>query len=178
MTCIVAVSDGEHVYMAGDSAAVDEHNNFVTIRREPKVFSNGQFLLGFSGSFRFGRAMEYYWTPPDRDIDDLNTYMNIRVTESIREMCDEYRIDITSEGDNSELLLGIDGHIFEMCNDWHIGENLHTYNAIGSGSDYALGSLWTTSGQVMSPFDRLTLALEAAAEFSTSVRPPFIFIGE
>ena len=62
-----------------------------------------------------------------------------------------------------------------MEDDFHIAENIINYMAEGSGGSFALGSLHTTKNQ-KNPKMRLKLALEAAAEFTMTVRPPFTYI--
>lgn len=54
------------------------------------------------------------------------------------------------------------------------------YAAVGSGEEYALGSLYTTSSQAVfdwakhyTPGERLVVALEAAEKFCGSVQAPF-----
>ena len=62
MTCIVAIKHDNEIWMGGDSAAFrdDERTN----RADEKVFKNGDFLLGYSGSFRVGQLIRYAFNPP------------------------------------------------------------------------------------------------------------------
>ena len=45
MTCIAAVVYSGKVYMGGDSAAADEDNRFVSVRKEPKVFIKNEYII-------------------------------------------------------------------------------------------------------------------------------------
>jgi len=67
------------------------------------------------------------------------------------------------------------GRIFSMDSDFHIGEADVQYMAEGAGQELALGSLYSTA-QVKTPRKRVRMALEAAAKFNMSVRPPFTII--
>lgn len=57
MTCIIGYNDKENekIYMIGDSAGVS--NLDVTVRSDKKVFFNGDFLFGFTTSFRMGQIL-------------------------------------------------------------------------------------------------------------------------
>ena len=50
MTCIVGVAHKGAVYIGGDSAAVAGWA--LTCRADHKVFKNGDFVMGFTTSFR------------------------------------------------------------------------------------------------------------------------------
>jgi hypothetical protein len=62
-----------------------------------------------------------------------------------------------------------------MDSDFHIAEVDVPYMAEGAGQELALGSLFSTA-QVKTPRKRVRMALEAAAKFNMSVRPPFTII--
>ena len=64
MTCIVALKDGNKVYLGGDGAASEEKTGLILQRIDPKVFRVGQFGIGFVDSFRMGQILQYSWTPP------------------------------------------------------------------------------------------------------------------
>ena len=64
MTCIVALSVGNKVFLGGDSAASDEKSGLILQTTDPKVFKVGQFGIGFVDSFRMGQILQYNWTPP------------------------------------------------------------------------------------------------------------------
>lgn len=177
MTCIAAISYGGKVYMGGDSAAVEISSNFISTRKEPKVFIKDDYIIGYAGSFRFGKIVEHSFTPPKPNLNNLDKFLNTVFVDSLREICDKTKIDPTSEEDSSELLIGVGGRLFEFCNDWHLGEDSHDFNSIGNGSPFALGSLHSTR-RIKSPDVRITMALQAAEEFSTTVKGPFTILGK
>jgi ATP-dependent protease HslVU (ClpYQ) peptidase subunit len=175
MTCIAALSYNGKVYMGGDSAAADEDTNIVSSRKEPKVFIKGGYLLGYSGSFRFGKVVQHIFNPPKLVGSDLDKFLNTTFIDSLREVCELNKVDPGSEEDSSEMLVGVNGRVFEFCNDWHFGEDINDFNAVGSGTKFALGSLYSTR-RMRSPNARIQLALESAERFSTSVRGPFTIL--
>lgn len=175
MTCIVAISHNNKVYMGGDSAAVDEDSSIVSSRKEPKVFLKNGYLLGYSGSFRFGKVIQHSFNPPKISDDNIDRFLNTTFVNSLRECCELNKIDPSSEEDSSEMIVGVAGRVFEFCNDWHLGEDINNFNAIGSGTKFALGSLYSTR-RIKSPSARIQLALESAEKFSPSVRGPFTIL--
>lgn len=175
MTCIVAISDGKKVYMGGDSAAVEVETSLVSSRVEPKVFIRGDYIIGYSGSFRFGKVVEYSCSLPRPDYKDIHKFMNTEFVNAIRESTEENKLENSEEKDSAELLIGLHGHIFELNSDWHVGEDSNNFNSIGSGSSFALGSLYSTK-RIKDSRSRVKLALDASAAFSPYVRPPFTIL--
>jgi ATP-dependent protease HslVU (ClpYQ) peptidase subunit len=175
MTCIVGIADGKKVYMGGDSASVDEDNSLVSSRKEPKIFINGGYLIGYAGSFRFGKILQHSFIPPKISSDNIDKFLNTTFVNALRECCELNKVDPGSEEDSSEMLIGVSGRVFEFCNDWHFGEDINNFNSIGSGTKFALGSLYSTR-RLKSPNARIQLALESAEKFSTSVRGPFTIL--
>jgi ATP-dependent protease HslVU (ClpYQ) peptidase subunit len=175
MTCIVALTDGKKVYMGGDSAAVEVDSNFVSSRIEPKVFVTGDYIIGYSGSFRFGKVVEYSCELPRPEYRDIHKFMNTKFVNAIREAVEENKLDNSEDKDAAELLIGLHGHIFELNSDWHVGEDSNSYNAIGSGSSFALGSLFSTR-RIKDPYARIKMALNASEAYSPYVRSPFTIL--
>ena len=175
MTCIAALSYGGVVYMGGDSAAADEDSSLISSRKEPKVFIKNGYLIGYAGSFRFGKVVEHSFNPPKFQDGRIDKFLNTSFIDALRECCELNKVDPGSEEDSSEMLIGVAGRVFEFCNDWHFGEDVNDFNAIGSGTKLALGSLYSTR-RMRSPNARIQLALESAERFSASVRGPFTIL--
>jgi ATP-dependent protease HslVU (ClpYQ) peptidase subunit len=168
MTCIVALEDNGKIYMGADSAAVD--GEAISLRKEPKIFKCGEFLIGFSHSFRYGQIVEHCFKPPKVTEKNIVKYM---VTEFVPEL----RITLAMnefEEKESCMIIGHRGKIFYVESDWNVGYDETNYHSIGSGAPAAFGSLYSTKGQ--HPLDRVRVALEAAQEFTTSVRGPFNYL--
>lgn len=53
MTVIVGLVEEDRVHIGGDSAGISGCK--LTVRKDPKVFRNGPYALGFCGSFRMWR---------------------------------------------------------------------------------------------------------------------------
>ena len=50
------------MYIGGDRAGVAGLS--LTVRADEKVFQNGEFLMGFTTSFRMGQLLRYSLKPP------------------------------------------------------------------------------------------------------------------
>jgi ATP-dependent protease HslVU (ClpYQ) peptidase subunit len=81
----------------------------------------------------------------------------------------------SEEDTGGVFIVGLEGRIFTIDEDFHVGENVVNYMSEGSGSMFALGALHATKNQ-KNPRLRIKAALEAASEFSMSVAPPFTYI--
>ena len=182
MTCIVAIAQNGTVYMGSDHAASDDKSGWVMSRKEPKVFKVGQYGIAFTDSFRMGQILQYNWTPPKytptKTNSGLDKFMRTKFIDSVKVAFKEHGFgDIggTDEDTGGIFIVGLEGRIFVVDEDFHVGENVVNYMAEGSGGMFALGALHATKNQ-KNPKMRLKLALEAESEFSMSVAPPFTYI--
>lgn len=62
MTCIVGLKTKDKIFIAGDSMGSNGFNH--TIRKDPKVFKNGEYIMGYTSSFRMGQILQYNFIPP------------------------------------------------------------------------------------------------------------------
>jgi ATP-dependent protease HslVU (ClpYQ) peptidase subunit len=176
MTCVVAVKYDKKVWMGGDRCLSDMDGGFYMPTTDPKIFKKGSMLIGFAGSVRMGKVLKYDFEPPKLDLRNLDKYMNIDFIKSLRECAERnnLRIDTSEREDRAELIIGVNGRIFGVEDDWQVSEFISDHLAIGSGMPYALGSLYSTTG--MHPDERIKLALEAAEKYCNSVCQPFDYI--
>lgn len=181
MTCVVGLKHNGKVHIAADSAGVAGYS--VTSRADEKTFQNGAFIFGFAGSFRIGQVLRYSFNTPDydprRDFDEYMINDFILTLRKTLEICGclkkESGIDTAS---NAIFLLGSSANSELYCieSDFQVGKNREPYEAIGSGADFALGSLASTEHIKDFPRRRLEIALQAAEKYSGSVQAPFTFV--
>ena len=182
MTYIVAIAQNGTVYMGSDHAASDDKSGWVMARKEPKCFKVGQYGVAFTDSFRMGQILQYSWIPPKytptKTNSGLDKFMRTKFIDSVKATFKDHGFgDIggTDEDTGGIFIVALEGRIFVVDEDFHVGENIVNYMAEGSGGMFALGALHATKNQ-KNPRMRLKLALEAASEFSMSVTPPFTYI--
>ena len=174
MTCIVGLVNKGKVFIGADSLAAS--GTAKTIRSDQKVFINGDMVMGFTSSFRMGQLLQYVLKLPMIHSDqDVFEYMVVEFIEAVRTTLKEggYTRIRDNEESGGTFLVGFKGRLFEIDDDFQVGESPIGYAAAGCGADIALGSLFTSNDTDISPKDRIHTALEAASSFSTSVAPPF-----
>ncbi len=173
MTCIVGlVDEDKKVYIGGDSAGVGGLS--LMIRKDRKVFSNGEFVIGGASSFRMIQLLHHAFTPPViADDTDLETYMATSFVDAIRECFKSggYARKDNEQESGGQFLVGVRGRLFCLYSDYQVAEALCGYDAIGSGYDVALGVLYATPD--VQPRKRIEFALRGAEEHNAGVRAPF-----
>ena len=114
----------------------------LTVRADEKVFQNGEFLMGFTTSFRMGQLLRYSLKPPRRHPDDeINQFMVVTFTNAVRECLKaggyaSREDEVESAG---TFLVGYQGRLFEIDSDYQVGIPDDGYAAVGSGQDIAKG---------------------------------------
>lgn len=177
MTCIVGYKDKDGtIHLGADSAAVDEHHA-LTVRLDEKVYVNGDFIIGFAGSFRMGQLLRYALHIPGHpnNKDDME-YLVVDFIDAVRDTLRDKGILQTTdhvETVDGEFIIGYNGNLYHVQNDLQIGV-CDDYVCIGCGSDYAAGSMFENHNRHdMSSSEKIIRALKAAQYHSGGVREPF-----
>jgi len=177
MTCIVGVAEKGKVYIGGDSAGVS--GNDIRIRADEKVFRNGDFIFGFTSSFRMGQILRYNFKPPKRaeGITD-EEYLHRDFISAVIKILKTYEY---AELENNIVkggvfLFGYKGKIYYVGEDFQIGTYMNKYESVGCGKQYASGALYALEKYELKVEVKIKIALEAAETFSTGVRRPFKII--
>lgn len=172
MTCIVGLEHDGSVTIGADSAAVDEMR--ISARVDPKVFRVGPYLIGFTDSFRMGQLLRFTLDVPEQSstVSDFEHLCTV-FADSVRTCLRDGGVARDDHGEESGgvFLVGYRGALYCLDSDFHIGRSLVGYDAIGCGSEFALGSLATSTG---SPQKRILKALEVATLHSAGVCAPHI----
>ena len=179
MTCIVGLEQDGVVYIGGDSAGVEPWSLSICGRADEKVFINetGEFIMGFCGSFRIGQLLRYALEVPDQPSkkDDM-AYMVTDFIDAVRNMQKEkgsLKKENELEEHEASFLVGYNGKLYVIEEDFQVGRPIENYASVGCGAQIALGAMYATRNSNMTPEERITLALQAATEYSAGVRPPF-----
>lgn len=176
MTCIVGIAQDNHVTIGGDSAGVGGYS--LSIRADTKVFRTGNYIMGFTTSFRMGQLLRYGDLPaaPTAEEDwDLDRFMSTTFVDSVRKVLTDGGFLRTNSGVESggTFLVGVRGLLYEIEDDFQVGRTLNGYAAVGCGYDLALGALHATADLELSPVARVEIALRAAEHHSAGVAGPF-----
>lgn len=172
MTCIAGLVSNGDVWMAGDSAGIAGME--LTVLRQPKIFRTGEFLCGFTTSFRMGQLLWHNLKlAPQRSRDSIVRYMQTTFIDAIRARLTEggfarKKDEVESGGC---FLVGYRGRLFHVGGGYQVTEARDRFDAVGCGAPYALGALYVTRRN--SPRIRLLQAMKAAERMSTGVCGPF-----
>lgn len=168
-TVIGIVQDGK-VYMGCDSYATTEDGVKRNLNKVKKMFTNGPYLIGYIGSVRAGQTLlPHVFTPPK----NVMNFPDVMIKQFEEKGCLATDPDSQTSAQQSNFLIATtSGKLYEVLADFQIND-IDDYTAIGSGSHFAYGSLYTTR-HMKDPRKRLKIALETAAFFDTSTGPPFI----
>lgn len=172
MTCIVALLDKDTLYMGGDSAGVAGLS--ITIRKDPKVFLNGHFLIGFTTSFRMGNLLRYKFKPLEQTAQQSDMeYMVTTFIDTARTCFKENGFGDKEGSEGGTFLVGYRSQLYTIGTDYQVAIPADAYDAVGSGADLALGAMYANQKSKLTPEQRVIQALEAAATFNAGVAAPF-----
>jgi len=173
MTCIVGIEHEGVVYMGGDSAAASGWD--IYIETGPKVFVVGEFVIGYTSSFRMGQLLQYQLSVKPREEMSDRAYMITVFAEAVRLLLKDhgYAHIENNEETGGVFLVGYHGHLYRVQDDFAVLQRFDGYAAVGCGQSYALGALEVLDKS--DPQAALEKALEAAEHFSNGVRGPFHF---
>lgn len=105
MTCILGLVADDFIILAGDKMGSNGRTKDIFPR--PKVFKNGEFLIGYTSSFNMGQILEFQWVPPVHTIHmDDDEYIYKEVRQSIKTTLDKHDFGTTKGKESLEPELG------------------------------------------------------------------------
>ena len=173
MTCIVAIEKDGKVTMGGDRLGSNGYTGAPVA--QAKVFTKNHVTIGYCGSFRMGQLLQHALDLPlISESTDLDKWVAIEFMQAIRKAYADNGWDKQKDGEahGGNFLLAVRGRCYEIQSDYSYLRHISGEYAIGSGQDYALGSLRSTRNK-MSTVKRILESLETAAEYVVSVSAPF-----
>lgn len=183
MTCIIGLEHDGKVYIGGDSQSSGGWDKGIAV--SPKVFRRGDFLIGYTDSWRMGQILQYHLSvrpPLEGETDDA--YMVIAFIEAVRDCLRQYgymRIDSNTET-GGQFLVGYKAKLYRIDADFQVLRFAEDMSAVGCGAAYALGALMAltrsifTVGKPFDPVEVIGTALSVAQRFSNGVGDPFTIL--
>ena len=168
MTCIVGIEVNNQVLIAGDLQGTGRNNKIN--HTQPKVFNKGGVVFGFAGSYRFGQLLEYVVQDPvvPNDEEEIYRWLVTVLVPDIKQVLKDHGAD-----GNAHCLIGVKNQLWELQQDYSVLRSINGYASIGSGVEYANGSMFTSVKNnirtVSDAEQALISAIEAAGTFSPSV---------
>lgn len=177
MTCIIGFTTGNEVYIGGDSAGTQDTD--IRIRADEKVFKRDGMVFGFTSSYRMGQILRYSFQVPDHDPRKSDfEYLCTDFIDALMKCYKEKNFarleDNVMEG--GVFLLGYNGKLYQVEADFQVGEVVDSFDAVGCGSEYALGVLKATFDENISAEEYIENALYISAYFSGAVCEPFTVV--
>jgi ATP-dependent protease HslVU (ClpYQ) peptidase subunit len=175
MTCIVGLVEGGVVYIGGDSMSVAGWDMGSTEFR--KVFRRGEFVVGFTSSWRMGQLLKFRVNvaPQPTDQSDM-AYMVGTYIEAVRSCFKDAGFATVENNEESGglFLVGYKGKLYRVWGDYAVLPSDEGLAAVGCGDAYALAAMMALEG--LPPRERIERALEISAHFSAGVRGPFYVV--
>lgn len=178
MTCIVGIVNGQKVIIGGDRQGSAGYAK--TNRIDKKVFKRGEFVFGFTSSYRMGQLIQYKMSIPKfSEGQDLMEYMVCDFVENLRSTLKGG--GFTAIENNEEIgghfLVGVRGRLFHIQGDFQVSESDDKFDSVGSGEDNALGSMKTAIdyGET-DPYKILKSGLDSAHYFNAGVGGEFDYV--
>ena len=173
MTTIVGVQLEHGCVIVSDSriaagGKVYTHSDMV------KAVERGSYIISGAGNYRALQVVLHGWTPPmvtAKAKTNLYEFVINKVIPTLKVALVEAGVDVnkTSDDDDNKfelnLLIAINGTIFEIDSDFAVGMNSTGFYGIGSGGDFAVGALHAG----VSTLD----AMRIAALNNNETAPPF-----
>lgn len=174
MTCVVGLitSNGDILFGADSQVTFDDTR---TTLLDKKIFKKNNLIMGWCGDLKFGQLIKHRFSPPipGRNVD-IDNFIYTKFIPELQKFFIEHGYQTFGRNESFELMVGIEKNIYIIDSDYSVITASHRFCSIGSGANYALGSLHATR---TNPNDsqRLQMSLEAAATYSTSCAKPFHF---
>lgn len=176
MTVVVGVETMKGTVILGaDSNCATDSQRWTYA--QDKVYKTRSYVLGFAGSWRVGQLLRYSFDPPSlTGVANLTDegLTKVMVNTFVPTWRDVLEAGHVKPKEDWQMLVGVRGRLFVIENDFHVGREVEGYMAIGSGGQFATGSLHTTTG--CGAQNRVAWALNAAAQHSPTVEGPFVTV--
>jgi ATP-dependent protease HslVU (ClpYQ) peptidase subunit len=179
MTCIIGMVDKttNKTLIGGDSAGIAGYS--IHIRKDPKVFKNGEFIFGCTTSFRMIQLLRFSFKPPEIKGKEIYEYMCTDFINEVRKcFLEGGYIQKYSDGDEKggTFLVGYKNRLFKIEDDLQVSENLNGIDACGCGQEFALGSVFSLKDYTIKCDEILLKSLEVSEFYCNGVKAPFIIL--
>jgi ATP-dependent protease HslVU (ClpYQ) peptidase subunit len=177
MTCIIGLVHEDTIYMGGDSALTDTDNMTQRVMADQKVFVKDSMIIGCCSSLRVMQLLEHSLQLPDQGSRQSDIeYLVLDFMDAVRTVLKDkgsLKKENELETHDAQFLIGYNGVIYTVEEDYQMYQCTESWAAVGSGSDLALGAMYALRNVSMTPEEKIRVALEAAASYNATVRAPF-----
>jgi ATP-dependent protease HslVU (ClpYQ) peptidase subunit len=141
MTTIVAIQAGPIATIGAESYTTYADRPF-SHKDVKKIVRSGRWLIATAGDANACDLITNVWKPPTpRSNKSIYDFVATNVIKSLRKMFAENGYQQQPKDDGFDLLLAINGEVFQITNDFTVLRTDTGIYGIGSGADYAIGAL-------------------------------------
>tara|TARA_Y100000034_G_C6624881_1_gene272544 strand:+ start:25 stop:588 length:564 start_codon:yes stop_codon:yes gene_type:complete len=132
------------VIIGGDSLGTAGILN--TQRKDPKVFTNDRFVIGYSGSYRMGQLLRFSLKVKNQECDSDYEFMCTTFVNAVRGCFKNGGFLTVNNGKETGgfFLVGYKGKLYYVESDMQVGVYETGYISCGSGNELALASIFTS----------------------------------
>ena len=184
MSVLAAWVGDDHTAVAADNRTSNGHSHHPSPGKvwRHQTISGDEFVIGFCGYADIGTrvrlGLKVDSTPPDAS-DEMDCW---RWADSIasavwelvtgRDGREDLRQDLDVERAEYVGLIAWRHRLYHLTSQGNASPEVRHYTAVGSGDDYAMGAMYATRDQKMTPEERVqTGALAACAHSLTCAEP-------
>lgn len=145
MTTIAGIQGESWAVIGFDSRVTEDNQKIYTLPKDSgKVFKNGNYLLGAAGDMRAINLLHHVFKPPVISATTfglkLDKFISTHFIPELKKCFEDASYSKDGEHE-SQLMVIVNGTLYEIGNDFSWATDESGVYAIGSGSDYALGAM-------------------------------------
>lgn len=174
MTAIVGIQGNGWALLAADSMTTYDDKPYYAKGQE-KIIKKGDYIFAFAGDAIAGNIATYLWHPP-KFIKSMHidNFMQSKVLPSLREVMADNGYYASKEDKESgfDVLICLNGVIYECDHDYLWSRDDRNLYAIGSGGAVALGAIAAggyTKSSIKSAEFAARRAIRISAEYNIGV---------
>lgn len=148
MTTLVAIQGESWAVIAYDSRVTEDKQKIFSLPKDSgKVVKNGSYLLGAAGDLRAVNLLAHVFKPPTVGASlygaKLDKFISSSFVPELKKCFEEASYSKDGEMD-SQIMVLVNGVIYEIGVDYSWARDESGIYAIGSGGDFAIGALHAT----------------------------------
>lgn len=148
MTTVAAVQGENWAVIGYDSRVTEDGQKIFSLPKDnSKLIKNGNYLLGVAGDMRAINLLTHVFKPPAVGVTiygtKLDKFMTAVFIPELKKCFED--ASYSKDGDHdSQIIVSVNGTLYEIGNDYAWARDEAGIYAIGSGGDYALAALLAT----------------------------------
>lgn len=180
MTTVAAIQGDGWVVVGYDSRVTENNEKIFTLTKDNgKIIKNGNYLLGAAGDMRAINLLAHVFKPPAVNPTvyglKLDKFITAVFIPELKKCFEE--ASYSKDGDmESQVIVIVNGTIYEIGNDYSWAHDESGIYAIGSGGDYAISALLATMETRKRTLGTAKIlirqAITIAAKLDPSTSPP------